>query len=77
MVCKETICTGCAHREICSLKEEFLNAQEAVDNAIVSRKSGTSDKICMIDLRNITFIEPVKLVCKHYIPELNSTIRGG
>ena len=34
---KETQCTRCGHRDVCSLKEEFLEAQKAVDEACVSR----------------------------------------
>lgn len=33
---KETQCTHCGHREVCSLKAEFLEAQKAVDEVYVS-----------------------------------------
>ena len=32
---KETQCTRCSHREVCSLKEEFLAAQAAIDEAVL------------------------------------------
>lgn len=34
---KETQCTRCGHREVCSLKTEFLEAQKAIDEVYVSR----------------------------------------
>ena len=34
---KETQCTRCEHREVCSLKTEFLEAQKAIDEVYVSR----------------------------------------
>ena len=36
---KETQCTRCGHREVCSLKTEFLEAQKAIDEVYVSRPS--------------------------------------
>ena len=33
---KETQCTRCGHRDVCSLKEEFLEAQKTVDEAYVA-----------------------------------------
>lgn len=35
---KETQCTRCSHREVCSLKEEFLAAQAAIDEAVLHRE---------------------------------------
>lgn len=61
---KETQCTHCIHREVCSKKENFLNAQTAVDNVLV----GLGDK-SGIYLRDITWINPVNLSCKYFYPE--------
>jgi hypothetical protein len=67
MVVKETCCTNCAHREICSLTKQFLKAQEAVDNATVTLGEDSEGRHRFTDLRNIKWIEPVKLVCKYYL----------
>lgn len=34
---KETQCTRCGHREVCSLKTEFLEAQKAIDEPVELR----------------------------------------
>ena len=62
MTCKETACTSCAHREVCKYKEEFLKAQSAVDEVTVH----LSDKR-FIRLRDIQWISPVGLRCKHHL----------
>ena len=64
---KETQCTRCGHREVCSLKTEFLEAQKAIDE--------DGKKVGMIRIRDIKYIEPVELHCKHYIPDTGVNIR--
>lgn len=32
---KETLCTSCGHRQVCSLTDTFLKVQEAVDSISV------------------------------------------
>ena len=59
---KETLCTSCVHREVCSKKEAYLAAQTAVDNIQVS----VADKT-FIDLRLMTWIKPVQLQCVHHM----------
>ena len=61
---KETQCTRCEHREVCSLKTEFLEAQKAIDEVYVSHP-----------FLDIKYIEPVELRCKHYIPNTGVNIR--
>lgn len=63
--CKETQCTHCIHKDICSKKEDFLRAQKAVDNTFVGLGDNSG-----IYLRDITWIEPVNLSCKHFYHEL-------
>lgn len=57
---KETQCTRCGHREVCSLKTEFLEAQKAIDEVYI---------------RDIKYIEQVELRCKNYIPNTGVNIR--
>lgn len=34
---KETLCTRCAHREVCTHKQDYLDILKAVENATVTR----------------------------------------
>ena len=36
---KETLCTRCAHREVCAYKQDFLDIIKAVENAAVTRNT--------------------------------------
>lgn len=74
-IVKETQCTRCGHREVCSLKTEFLEAQKAIDEVYVSRPCEDGKKVGMIRVRDIKYIEPVELRCKHYIPSIGVNIR--
>lgn len=64
---KETCCTKCAHKEVCQFKEEYLAAQAAVDNVSVNLPAKDEHANRYINLRNIPWIEPVELKCKHFI----------
>lgn len=59
---KETLCSHCDHLQICSLKKEFIAAQQAVDNVCVSLGDRT-----MKDLRDFDWIKAVKLECIHFV----------
>lgn len=65
---KETKCTRCGHREVCSLKAEFLEAQKEINEVYISRHCEDGKKASMIRISDIKYIEPVELQCKHYIP---------
>lgn len=58
---KETLCSHCGHLQVCSLKKEFIAAQQAVDNICVSLGVRA-----MKDLRDFDWIKPVKLECIHF-----------
>lgn len=47
---KEAQCTRCGHREVCSLKTEFLEAQKAIDEVYVSRPCEDGKKVGMISI---------------------------
>ena len=64
---KKTQCTYCSHREVCSLKEEFLEAQDAINETVLHREQKDNGTISMIHIRDIKYIEPVELCCKHYM----------
>ena len=67
---KETACTTCAHREVCKLKDEFLNAQSAVDDVTVTLGENRFKK-----LRDFDWITAVTLHCKHYLPKMEVTLK--
>ena len=68
---KETQCSHCDHSQVCSLKKEFIAAQQAVDNVCVSLGDRT-----MKDLRNFDWIKPVALECIHFAKR-RPTMRDG
>lgn len=59
--CKETICTSCAHREVCKFCADFLKAQKAVDDVMVVLGKEQAKM-----LRDFDYIKPVELQCKHW-----------
>lgn len=61
--CVETACSSCCHLPVCCFKEEFLEAQKAVNNVWVSKKK---ENKC-IKLTDIPYIKPVILHCKNYL----------
>lgn len=65
---KETMCTRCAHCEVCALKNNFLAAQEAVDNTTVYLDSDDG-KVRMMKIHDMPFIKPVNLECKYYMAQ--------
>lgn len=37
---KETLCTRCAHRDVCAHKQDYFDILKAVENATVTRDTG-------------------------------------
>lgn len=72
---KETQCTHCGHREVCSLKTEFLEAQKAINEVYITNPNEDGKKAVVTRVRDIKYIEPVELRCKHYIPNTGVNIR--
>lgn len=64
---KETACTTCIHREVCSIKNEFLNAQREIDNLQITNSGGGVMRLC-----DISFIEPVNLKCRFYLNKVTN-----
>jgi hypothetical protein len=60
---KETQCTNCDHLQVCSFKEQFLAAQEAVDK--VSVRVGEQARR---NLHDFNWIKPVSLECTYFTP---------
>ena len=68
-------CTICAHYEVCSKKETYKKAQEAVDRVSVFLGEN-SDGFVTIDLCHIDWIKPVVLECTHFLTK-PVNVRGG
>ena len=58
---EETQCTHCDHLQVCSPKEQFIAAQNAVNRLTVNLGDQT-----MKDLRDFGWIKKVKLECEHF-----------
>ena len=63
---KETCCTKCSHKDVCQYKEEYLAAQHAVDEVSVHLPTKDDNSARLIRLRDISWIEPVELKCRHF-----------
>ena len=63
---KETCCTRCSHKDVCQYKEEYLAAQHAVDEVSVHLPTKDENSARLIRLRDISWIEPVELKCRHF-----------
>lgn len=72
---KETLCTRCAHREVCAYRQDYLDILEAVENASVIRDTPdrkiTSKKVICYD-----FIGEISIGCKYY-QNWTETYRSG
>ena len=62
---KETLCTRCAHREVCAYKQDFLDIVKAVENASVIRDT-PDGKIASKKVIYYDFISEITINCKYY-----------
>ena len=61
---KETLCTRCAHREVCIYKQDYIDILKAVENATVIQD--TSDGITSKKVTQYDFISGISVGCKYY-----------
>lgn len=69
----ENLCTRCAHQEVCTYKQDYLDILKAVKNATVTRDTPdgiTSKKVIHYDL-----VSDISVGCKYY--SCKKTIRKG
>lgn len=70
-------CGTCVHRVVCCFKKEFEHVQEYVDGVSISfpKEDG---QMRMKRLKDISFIEPIRLRCIHYVADrtLQPTIKN-
>ena len=63
--CQETLCTRCVHLQVCKLKETYLKAQKAVNEASFHEQEGNGVKVT--DVANLRdWLTIPQLDCKHY-----------
>ena len=72
---KETLCTRCAHREVCTYKQDYLDILKAVDNATVTRDT-PDGKITSKKVIHYDFISGVSVGCKYH-QSWTETYRSG
>ncbi len=74
-----TACETCRHIQVCKFQAEFLDAQNAVNNAVinfsVSKEDGKTGYGIKY-LKDIDYIQPIKLQCKHYENKHTSILRS-
>lgn len=62
---KETLCTHCVHREVCTYKQDYFDILNAVENTNVVKDTPygkiTSKKVTYYD-----FISKITVGCKYY-----------
>lgn len=61
---KETLCTRCAHREVCIYKQDFIGIINAIENAAVTQD--TPDGISSKKVIQYDFISGISVGCKYY-----------
>lgn len=62
---KETLCTLCAHREVCVYKKDYLDILKVVENAAVT-KDTPDGKITSKKVIHYDFISEISVGCKYY-----------
>ena len=58
-----------------AIRQIIFSGPKTIDEVYVSRPCEDGKKVCMIRVRDIKYIEPVELRCKHYIPNTGVNIR--
>lgn len=66
---KETLCTSCGHRQVCSKVNEFIAVQKAVDNLTI----GTDEDGGVMFVRDAQWLH-VSIQCSHRIS--NVSVKG-
>lgn len=72
----KTCCSTCVHKDVCLYKEQFLNAQQAVDEASVTFPATNEHGMGIVKIRDISWLEPIELRCKHFY-QVTGTTRTG
>lgn len=78
MVETKVECETCVHKNVCMHKNEFEYVQECVDRVSINLTDGANGHIRTKCLKDISYIEPIRLRCIHYVADksLQPTIRN-
>ncbi len=63
---EKVLCDRCDHKPVCSLRAEYMAAQKAVNNVIVSFGDSDGNSIAGKRLNNFTWIKIPELKCVHF-----------
>lgn len=64
---KETLCTRCAHREVCMYKPYYLSILKAVENARVAAvKDEATGGFSSTKVSDYDFISEISVGCRYY-----------
>lgn len=61
----KTLCTLCAHKEVCTYKQDFIDIIEAIENAFITRDA-PDGKITSKKVINYDFVSGISVGCKYY-----------
>lgn len=73
-ICKESLCTRCAHLSVCSYRDKYLNLQEKIDNLEITMIE-SDGATRYTKLQNILWIKPVELSCIYFMENRPGVIR--
>ena len=62
---KKTLCTLCAHKEVCTHKKDFLDIIEVIENASITRDA-PDGKITLKKVIDYDFVSEISIGCKYY-----------
>lgn len=68
---KGIMCADCSHQDVCSLKDQFIAAQKAVDEVSVNLGCD-GNKMSFKRLCDFNWIKKMKLECIHFIPKAST-----
>lgn len=63
---KETLCTHCAHRQVCIYKQDYLNILKAVKNTVVEKTSIDGKSVQFKKIIDFDFIGSISVACCYY-----------
>lgn len=61
----KTLCTLCAHKEVCAHKQDFRDIIEAIENASITRDA-PDGKITSKKVIDYDFVSEISVGCKYY-----------
>lgn len=72
---KETVCTKCAHRNVCKYKDDYLDILKAISNVDVV-KHHSNGTVSMKKVTSFDFVYEPSIICKYYKRDLPISQRG-